>query len=162
MQDKTCVKIIVVSDMVYEGKREDTSGEIAIKLLKSKGYCTGDKVVVKNSYRDILKAIKETPERVVVLLGGTGPSPRDITVDLVENISWRCLPGFGELFRWLSYQRIGVNAVLSRTSLCILFDGKIVAVLPGSPDAVELGLDILISVLDHLVEEVERYETPHR
>lgn len=162
MSSKTCIKVIVVSDMVYEGKREDVSGELALRTLSESGYCIGEKVVVRNSYREILKAIKESSERVIILLGGTGPSPRDISVDLLESISWRCLPGFGELFRWLSFQKIGANAILTRTELCILFDGKVATVLPGSPDAVQLGLDLLLKIIDHLIEEVDRYESPHR
>ncbi|MEM4718130.1 MAG: MogA/MoaB family molybdenum cofactor biosynthesis protein [Desulfurococcaceae archaeon] len=162
MQDRNCFRVIVVSDMIYEGRREDISGELAVSLLKGKGICVSDKTIVKNSYRDVLRAIKESNERVVILLGGTGPSPRDITVDVVEELSWRCLPGFGEIFRQLSFQKIGTYTVLTRTSLCILYDGKIVIALPGSPDAVSLGVDLLSQFIEHLIEEVDRYEKPHR
>lgn len=162
MKDRNCSQVIVVSDMVYEGRRVDTSGELAVSLLKEKDICVSGKIVVKNSYRDILRAIKDSSERVILLLGGTGPSPRDITVDVVEKLAWRCLPGFGELFRQLSFQKIGIYTVLTRASLCILYDGKIVVALPGSPDAVSLGVDLLSQFLEHLIEEVDRYETPHR
>ena len=159
--EKACFKVIVVSDRVFEGTGVDVSGEMAIKLLEGKGYCIGGKEVIANSYREIIRVVRDARERVLVFLGGTGPSPRDITVDVIEDISWRCLPGFGELFRYLSYQRIGARAVLSRASLCVLHSGKIIVALPGSPDAVSLGIELLSQVIDHLTEEVERFDGLH-
>lgn len=157
-----CFGVIVVSDRIAEGLESDISGEETIKELKKRGLCVGRKLVVKNSYRDILKAIRESEDRVLILIGGTGPSPRDITVDVIEGISWRCLPGFGELFRHISYQRAGPYAALSRTTLCILHNGRIVVALPGSTDAVLLGVNILLQIIDHIIEEVDRFEAPHR
>lgn len=159
---KECFQVVVVSDRVYEGAVPDTSGEIAIGILREKGYCVEPKMVVRNTYRDILRALRSTNSRIVVMLGGTGPSPRDITVDVVEDVSWRCLPGFGEAFRQVSYSRIGPQALLSRAALCILYDGRVVTVLPGSPDATSVGLELLLQLVDHLIEEVDRFETPHR
>jgi len=153
-------KVVVVSDTILAGGGVDISGEKAVEILREKGFCVSGKEVVGNSYRDILRVLRSSQERVIVFLGGTGPSPRDLTVDVVESTAWRCLPGFGELFRYLTYQKIGVRAVLTRTTLCIMHDGKIVVVLPGSPDATSLGLDILIQVIDHIIEEVDRFEGP--
>jgi len=157
-----CIKVVVVSDTLIAGRGVDVSGEVALSTLSNKGYCVTSKEVVGNSYRDILRALRNSKERVVVLLGGTGPSPRDITVDVVESTAWRCLTGFGELFRQLSYQKIGARAILSRATLCIMHDGKTVAVLPGSPDATKLGVEILAEILNHLLEEVDRFEGPHK
>lgn len=157
-----CFIVVVVSDQVAEGVSTDVSGELAVKMLKGKGVCVGGKVIVRNSYRELLKVLRNSKERVLLFLGGTGPSPRDITVDVVENVAWRCLPGFGELYRHISYQKIGINAILTRTTLCILHDGKIAIVLPGSPDAVAIGTELVSQVVDHLVEEVDRFEAPHR
>lgn len=157
-----CIKIVVVSDRIAEGLDKDISGERALLVLRNKGFCVDGKAIVRNSYREILKVMRVTNERVILFLGGTGPGPRDITVDVVQESAWRCLPGYGELFRFLSYQKIGIHAILSRTSLCVLHDGKIVVVLPGSPDAVDLGVELLSQILDHLVEEVDRFESPHR
>jgi len=157
-----CFEIIVISDKVAENPQEDVSGEVAKRFLEEKGYCISRKIVVRNSYREILRAIRETNSRVLVFLGGTGPSPRDITVDVIENAAWRCMPGFGEFFRALSVQRIGYKAILSRAELCILHDGKVSVVLPGSPQGVVLGLEILINIINHLLEEVDRFEGIHR
>lgn len=161
-REDLCVKIIVVSDRIAEGIDRDLSGEFAVEFLRNQGYCMGGKSIIRNSYREILRELRESGERVLLFIGGTGPSPRDITVDVIEDTAWRCLPGFGELFRYLSYQKIGYIALLSRPSLCILHDGKITAALPGSIEAVELGLNILSKIIHHVVEEVDRFEGPHR
>ncbi|MEM2025169.1 MAG: molybdopterin-binding protein [Desulfurococcaceae archaeon] len=157
-----CFGVIVVSDRIAEGTGVDVSGEESLRELREKGLCVGGKRVVQNSYREILRAIREVNERVLVLIGGTGPSPRDITADVVSDIAWRCLPGFGELFRYLSYREVGARAAITRANLCILHDGKIVVALPGSKDGALLGVNLLVQVVDHLVEEVDRFEAPHR
>lgn len=157
-----CFQVVVVSDRVYEGVESDTSGELALNFLREKGLCVNPKIVIKNSYREIIKVVRDSDARVLIFLGGTGPSPRDITVDVLENIAWRCMPGFGEVFRQLSYSKVGPKAILSRTTLCILHDGKVVVALPGSPDGASLGVDLLLKVVGHLLDEVDRFETPHK
>ncbi|MCY0868598.1 MAG: MogA/MoaB family molybdenum cofactor biosynthesis protein [Desulfurococcus sp.] len=154
--------VVVVSDRVARGEAVDTSGEKAVEYLSGRGYRVTGKTVVGNSYREILKAIREVKGRVLVLIGGTGPSPRDITVDVVESIAWRELPGFGEAFRRASFESIGARAIITRTGLYILHDGRVIVVLPGSPQAVETGLKILLDVINHVIEEVDRFEGPHR
>lgn len=158
----TCFRVVVVSDRVAEGLLTDISGELAVKMLKGKGFCVSEKMVIRNSYREIVRVLRNSHEKVLLFLGGTGPSPRDITVDVIEDVAWRCLPGFGELYRYINYQKIGANAALTRATLCILHDGKIVTALPGSPGAVALGVELLIQVINHLIEEVDRFETSHR
>jgi len=157
-----CFRVIVVSDRIAENPKEDVSGEVARSYLERRGYCVGEKIIVRNNYREILKAIRETNDRVLVLIGGTGLSPRDITVDIVKSTAWRCIPGFGEFFRSMSAQSIGYRAILSRADLCVLYDGRVVAALPGTPQSVELGLSILVDFIDHLIEEIDRFEGLHR
>jgi len=157
-----CFEIVVVSDRVAERPHEDVSGEIARSFLEDKGYCISRKVIARNTQREILRAVREANSRVVVLLGGTGPSPRDITVDVIRDLAWRCFPGFGELFRALSIQNVGYRAILSRADLCVLYDGKIAVILPGSPQGVTIGLNIFVNIVDHLTEEVNRFEGVHR
>lgn len=153
-----CFKVIVVSDRVAEGTLTDVSGELATKLLRENGFCVTGKLIIRNSYREIVKAIRSSGDRVLLFLGGTGPSPRDITVDVIESAAWRCLPGFGEIFRHLSYREIGANSLLTRTTLCILYDGKIAVALPGSPNAVRLGVELLSQVVNHLIIEIDKFE----
>ncbi len=156
--------VIVVSDAVYEGHKRDVSGEVAREILSSRGYQVAAKIVVPNKYREILRAINELAGKTdfIIAIGGTGPSPRDITVDVVESVAWRKIPGFGEIFRLKSYEEIGMRGAISRAELYILANGTPVAVTPGSTTAVKLALNLLLEVIDHLVEESHRYEGQHR
>jgi molybdenum cofactor biosynthesis protein B len=89
----------------------------------------------------------------VILTGGTGVAPRDITPDTVEPLLDRVVPGFGELFRALSYEQIGSAALLSR-ALAGLASGRVVFVLPGSRGAVELAMEkLVLPELGHLAGE---------
>ncbi|MEM2200835.1 MAG: molybdopterin-binding protein [Ignisphaera sp.] len=157
-------KVVVVSDIVYQDRSRDISGKKAVEIIVGKGYKVYELDYIPNSFRDIAKKVMEVPDdvNVVVFLGGTGPSPRDITVDVIESMAWRKLPGFGETFRRISYEAEGIKAILSRAELYILSNGVIVVVLPGSPKAMEIGLNLLLGVIEHLIEEVKRFEGIHR
>lgn len=157
-----CFHIVIVSDNIAEGRGVDVSGNIARGFLETRGYLVREVSVARNIPRDIIKALRSSECRVLVFLGGTGVSPRDITVDTLRDSSWRELPGFGEAYRRLSFEEIGPRALLSRASLFVMHDGKIAVALPGSPKGVELGLKLLLEIIDHLIEEVDRFEAPHR
>ena len=90
----------------------------------------------------------------IVCTGGTGISRRDNTVPIIESLIETLIPGFGELFRLLSYQQIGTAAMLSR-ALAGVAAGKLVFALPGSIKAVELAVDrLILPELAHLVYEL--------
>ena len=94
--------------------------------------------------------------RVIVVNGGTGISPRDTTFDVLERMLERTLPGFGELFRMLSWEQVGAAAMLSRATAGT-FRGRVVFSTPGSPAAVRLAWEKLIEPeLAHLAWEVAR------
>lgn len=156
------IEIVVVSDRIVSGETKDESGILAKELLEASGFEVNSIKYVGNSYKEIVKTVRESREKVIIYIGGTGPSPRDITVDVLEDLAWRKLPGFGELFRLKSFEAVGYNALISRSELFILPDGKIATVLPGSKSAVELGLNILKEFLAHLLKEVDRFEGEHR
>ncbi len=135
----------------------------AAGILKEKGYEVNRITVIPNDYKvihsTVLKAVRESD--AVLVIGGTGPSPRDISVDVVEKLSWRHLPGFGELFRYRTYEEIGFKAVYTRAGL-YLVDGSAVVVIPGSPNAVDIALEILSGTIDHVIEEARRIKGKHR
>lgn len=87
---------------------------------------------------------------VVVFTGGTGFSPRDVTVDAIRPLFEKEIEGFGELMRSVSYGKIGSPAMLSRTTAGLI-SGKLVICLPGSPDGVETGLDLIMPDIPHIV-----------
>jgi molybdenum cofactor biosynthesis protein B len=91
--------------------------------------------------------------RAVIVTGGTGVAPRDVTPESVEPLLERSVPGFGELFRALSFEEIGSAALLSR-ALAGLARGRVVFVLPGSRGAVRLALErLILPELGHLAAE---------
>ena len=97
--------------------------------------------------------VTDRSTRAVILTGGTGVAPRDVTPDTVEPLLDRILPGFGELFRLLSYEDIGSAALLSR-ALAGLAQGRVVFVIPGSRGAVRLAMEkLILPELGHLTAE---------
>ena len=102
--------------------------------------------------------------RAIILNGGTGVSPRDNTFDAVAGMMSKTLPGFGELFRMLSYQAVGSAAMLSRAVAGIIVppppavgEPKIVFSIPGSPNAVEVAMgQLILPELSHLAWETTR------
>ena len=89
----------------------------------------------------------------MIFTGGTGVAPRDVTPDTIEPRLERVVPGFGELFRMLSYEDIGSAAILSR-AVAGLVSGKVVFVIPGSRGAVRLAMEkLIVPELGHLAGE---------
>jgi molybdenum cofactor biosynthesis protein B len=114
--------------------------------------------------RDEIAAIREAAEEaleaegvdVVLFTGGTGVSPRDVTVEAVRPLFEKELPGFGELFRMLSYAEVGSAAMLSRATAGVA-RRKAIFLLPGSPAAIELaGGKLVLSEAAHLIAQIRR------
>lgn len=135
----------------------DTGGACAVELLAGAGHPVALREIVKDDAAAIAaslrRALARADLRAVVLTGGTGIAPRDVTPDAVAPLLERVLPGFGELFRALSYQEIGPAALLSR-ALAGVAAGKPVFVLPGSRAGVRLALEkLVLPELGHLAAE---------
>ncbi len=104
----------------------------------------------------VLDELAATEARLILFNGGTGIAPRDRTFDALSRQLEKTLPGFGELFRMLSYQQVGAAAMLSRATAGV-YRNKVVISTPGSPDAVKLAWEKLIAPeLEHLAWEVIR------
>ena len=147
--------IVTVSDT--RTLESDTGGDIVEeKLLAAQQIVTGRRVVPDepSAIRDALNEILAEAEiRAVIFTGGTGIAPRDLTPDTIEPLLDRVIPGFGELFRMLSYEDIGSAALLSR-ALAGLKEGKVIFVIPGSRGAVRLAMDkLIVPELGHLAGE---------
>jgi len=143
---KAKFSVIVVSDRIAEGKAEDRSGKFATNEIHRYGYEVVFYAVVRNRREEILGALEDSKDHganVVLFIGGTGIGPRDITVDVIESVAEKTIPGFGELFRYLTFKKEGTKAWLSR-ALAATYRGMLVFITPGSPNAVELALKELI------------------
>lgn len=94
--------------------------------------------------------------QIILFNGGTGISPRDTTYDVVSRRLEKTLPGFGELFRLLSYQQVGAAAMLSRATAGVC-RGKVIVSMPGSPNAVQTALEqLILPEINHLAWEIAR------
>ena len=99
---------------------------------------------------EVLRSLYDEDADVVVLTGGTGLAKRDITFESIMPLLDKQIEGFGELFRAVSYQKIGSPSYLSR-ALAGTLSGKLIFCLPGSPQAVELALGLILPELSHMV-----------
>lgn len=141
-------------------EQDDDSGKIIKGKLSEKGHQVLAYSVLKDDAELIKKKIFELlvqPElQVIITNGGTGISHRDITVDTISQILEKKLEGFGELFRFLTYQELGTASIMSRATAGVV-GGKVIICLPGSPDAATLAMDkIILPEIGHLVREVTR------
>lgn len=138
----------------------DTSGELIREALEKAGHRVAWRGIVKDQpdeiRRTLLRAIARPDVDVAIVSGGTGVAPRDATVEAVEPLLDKQLPGFGELFRALSFREIGAAAFLSR-ALAGTAGRTAVFVLPGSSGAVRTALESLIlPELAHLIGQLRR------
>ncbi|MBW2542218.1 MAG: MogA/MoaB family molybdenum cofactor biosynthesis protein [Deltaproteobacteria bacterium] len=147
--------VVTVSDT--RTLETDTGGTRVAELLDAGGHPVVAREIVKDEPAAIeasLRALLGRDDvRAVILTGGTGVAPRDVTPDTVEPLLDRVVPGFGELFRALSYEEIGSAALLSR-ALAGLASGRVVFVVPGSRGAVALAMQkLILPELGHLAAE---------
>jgi molybdopterin adenylyltransferase len=153
-----CCFVLTVSDT--KTPETDTSGAIIRELLLAAGHQVAGSTIVRDDPPDVQRVVRqacaEAGVQAVIITGGTGITSRDSTYEAVDALLEKRLPGFGELFRMLSYHDIGAAAMLSRAQMGILAR-RIVISLPGSPNACRLALEkLLVPELGHLVREVSR------
>lgn len=151
--------VVTVSSSRYElssaGKEfTDESGDLAEKLIKKHGHKTVTRELISDNREQLEDALKHGIDArradVVLFTGGTGVSPSDITIETIRPHLEKEIDGFGELFRAVSYKKIGFPAILSRATAGITA-GKLVLCLPGSPDGVRTALKLFIDDTPHIV-----------
>jgi molybdopterin adenylyltransferase len=151
--------VITVSDTRDE--ETDKSGKLMIELLKADGHHINKYIVVKDEQAAIRSAILEACERadidVILINGGTGIAKRDVTIETVKGILDKEIPGFGEIFRMLSYQEdIGSAAILSR-AIAGVIQNKAIFSTPGSTGAVRLAMQkLILPEIGHVVREIKK------
>ncbi len=152
------VAVLTVSDT--RTLDTDTSGALIVELIEAAGHRILDREIVPDEPDRIgflLRAYQARPEvQAVLLTGGTGISPRDQTYEAVSSLLTKTLPGFGELFRTLSYAEIGSATILSR-AVGGLMGELVVLVMPGSKAAVRLAMSrIILPELAHIVHQARK------
>ncbi len=151
------VALVTVSDSRTEAT--DVNKRYLEVALSSDGHLLAAYRLIRDEpdqVRAVLDQLADSEVRVILFNGGTGISRRDTTIDVLDGLLEKRLVGFGELFRMLSYQQIGSAAMFSRATAGT-YRGKIVVATPGSPAAVKLAWEKLISPeLQHLAWEIAR------
>ena len=150
---------LVTSDSVLRGEKADAIKSIVSKIHE---FCEGANLgryeVVGNEPSNILKKFVDMVSEcdVIVVTGGTGLSSRDKTIETLSRFAEKHIPGFGELFRYLSYKKVGSRAALSR-ALAFTYMSRLVFLVPGAPQAVELALkELICSMVPHGLFELRR------
>lgn len=139
------VAVLTVSDT--RTRDNDTSGDLIEEHLKAAGHRVAARLILKDDVellRAQLKSWIEDPGiQAIISTGGTGLTRRDVTPEAVEPLLTKPIPGFGELFRWLSYQEIGTATIESRALAGVAGD-TLIFCLPGSTGACRLGMERII------------------
>jgi molybdenum cofactor biosynthesis protein B len=147
--------VITISDS--RDATSDLGGAFLVDKVQAAGHRVESREIVRDERDAIVHAVRRAVGQdgvdLVLTTGGTGIAPRDVTAPALEAIFDSPIPGFGELFRWLSYREIGSATILSRATAGLI-NGKVVIALPGSPKALELAMrEIVLKEAGHLVSQ---------
>jgi molybdenum cofactor biosynthesis protein B len=150
--------VLIISGTRTE--QSDESGKLIMQALKKGGHRVISYSILKNDADSILKKLDELINKeslqIIITSGGTGASHLDITIETISPILEKKLDGFGELFRFLTYQEIGTGSIMSRAMAGVV-KGKVIVCLPGSVEAVSLAMErIILPEMGHLVREAAR------
>jgi len=145
------IAVLTVSDTRTEA--DDRSGNTLVERIEKAGHHVVARAIVKD-VADLIAAqlrkwIEDTQVDVVVTTGGTGVTGRDVTPEAVSRVADKEIPGFGELFRWISFQKVGTSTIQSR-AVGAVANGTYIFALPGSTGACKDAWDdILVHQLDN-------------
>ncbi|MCE7798545.1 molybdenum cofactor biosynthesis protein B [Sphingobium sufflavum] len=144
------IAVLTISDS--RGLSEDRSGDTLVERVTGAGHVVIDRQIVKDDRNAIVARlhawIEDEAVDCIITTGGTGVTGRDVTPEAIEQVQDKAIPGFGELFRWLSFESIGTSTIQSRACACVA-RGTYIFALPGSTGAVRDGWDkILVHQLD--------------
>ncbi len=145
------IALLTVSDS--RTVSEDTSGDILAERIATAGHELADRMLLKDDADDIVamlhRWVDDRQIDCVITTGGTGLTGRDVTPEALARLGGKDIPGFGEMFRWLSFNSIGLSTIQSR-ACAVVARGTYVFALPGSTGAVKDGWDqILVHQLDN-------------
>ena len=139
------IAVLTVSDT--RGAADDRSGDTLVERLTSAGHLLAARAIERDDLDAIVERlagwIEDPGVDVIITTGGTGVTGRDVTPEAVEAVAEKMIPGFGELFRWLSYRTIGTSTIQSRACACVA-GGTYIFALPGSTGAVKDGWDLIL------------------
>ena len=140
------IAIITISDT--RTIQNDKSGDLLEERVAISGHNLINRNIVKDDFEEITKCVRNLTDKknidVIISTGGTGLTGRDITPEVMKTLFDKSIDGFGEMFRWLSYSKIGTSALQSR-ALAGVSNGTYIFCLPGSPSACKDGWDDILA-----------------
>ena len=140
------IAVLTISDSRSEA--DDRSGDKLVELLTGAGHILATRAIIKDEKALIVSRlhnwIDDPAVDVVITTGGTGVTGRDVTPEALHMLDGKDIPGFGELFRWLSYQNIGTSTIQSR-ACAVVARGTYIFALPGSTGAVKDAWEGILS-----------------
>ena len=144
------IAVLTVSDS--RTLETDKSGDTLVERLTGAGHKLAARAIVKDDAKDIAAQfrawIDDANVDCIIATGGTGVTGRDVTPEALEMVQEKAIPGFGEVFRWISYQKIKTSTIQSRACAGVA-GGTYIFVVPGSPGACRDAWDeILVHQLD--------------
>ena len=151
---RTNLKVGVLTASDTRTPENDKSGQLIKQMCEAAGHRVEFYRIVRDDADTIATTITKnlTNLDALIITGGTGVAPRDVTADVVRKLLGTELPGFGELFRMLSYQEIGSAALASR-ALAGMCNGKFLAALPGSTGGCRLAMEkLILPEIGHLID----------
>ena len=139
------IAVLTISDS--RTPEDDRSGNILVERLQADGHVLADRAIIKDEIPDIVAQLKKWVDddgiEVVIATGGTGLTGRDVTPEAFAQVWEKEIPGFGELFRWISYQKIKTSTIQSRACAGVA-NGTYMFALPGSPGACKDAWDDIL------------------
>lgn len=127
---------------------EDLSGKAILEKIWEAGY-TGNYQLLPDGIEPIRQAVTVSTADAIVICGGTGLTHLDLTIEAVEPLLEKTLPGFGEIFRRQSMEEVGTRAILTRATAGV-YRKKPVFCIPGSPGAARLGIKLILAEIEHI------------
>ena len=152
------IAVLTVSDT--RTLADDRSGDSLVERLTAAGHVLADRAILKDDAEAIVAHLHGWIDNdqidCIITTGGTGVTGRDVTPEALDRVADKPIPGFGELFRWLSYAKIGTSTVQSRACACVA-RGTYIFALPGSTKAVDLAMTkLILPELRHILWELRK------
>ena len=159
-KESTTLQCVVITISDTRTEETDKSGQIIQQFLTGADHEIAAYDIIKDeskAIRDRIRQLSADPTiDAFIFNGGTGIAPRDTTYDAIAGLLTKTLPGFGEIFRYLSFQDIGSRAIASR-AIAGTYRDKLIFSLPGSSNAVKLAMtELILPEMVHLVKQLKQ------
>ena len=130
---------------------DDISGQLILERIRQAGYTA--RYALLPDGLGLRQTAEKSKADALIICGGTGLTETDLTLEAVEPLFEKSLPGFGEIFRYRSLEEVGTRAMLTRAAAGI-HNGRPIFCLPGSPGAARLGMDLILPELGHIIGHI--------